>query len=81
MQQEVKILINDDVGHPMSLDLMYWVEADHDANRNGEADPEEYVMKTVHNSTEAENKWFITTIDHSRNPNMGRVSYYWQGWR
>ena len=79
VQQEVKILINDDVGHPMSLDLMYWVEADHDANRNGEADPEEYVMKTVHNSTEAENKWFITTIDHSRNPNMGRVSYFWKG--
>ena len=79
VQQEVKVLINDDVGHPMSLDLMYWVEADHDANRNGEADPQEYVMKTVHNATEAENKWFITTIDHSRNPNMGRVSYFWKG--
>jgi hypothetical protein len=78
-QQEVKILINDDVGHPMSLDLMYWVEADHDLNRNGEADPQEYVMKTVQNSTVTKNKWFITTIDHSRNPNMGRVSYYWTG--
>jgi hypothetical protein len=63
----------------MSLELMYWVEADHDSNRNGEADPEEYAMKTVHNTTEAKNKWFITTIDHSRNPNMGRVSYFWQG--
>ncbi|MDA8838262.1 hypothetical protein N9N26_03300 [Candidatus Poseidoniales archaeon] len=79
VQQEVKILVNDNVGHPMSLELMYWVEADHDANRNGEADPQEYVMKTVHNATEAENKWFITTIDHSRNPNMGRVSYFWKG--
>jgi hypothetical protein len=79
VQQEVKVLVNDDVGHPMSLELMYWVEADHDSNRNGEADPQEYAMKTVHNTTEAKNKWFITTIDHSRNPNMGRVSYFWQG--
>ena len=79
VQQEVKVLVNDEVGHPMSLELMYWVEADHDSNRNGEADPEEYAMKTVHNTTEAKNKWFITTIDHSRNPNMGRVSYFWQG--
>jgi len=77
--QEVKILINDDIGHPMALELMYWVESDHDLNRNGEADPQEYVSKTVHNSTQAKNKWFITTLDHSRNPNMGRVSYYWTG--
>ena len=77
--QEVKVLINDDVGHPMALELMYWVESDHDLNRNGEADPQEYVSKTVHNTTEAKNKWFITTIDHTRNPNMGRVSYYWAG--
>ena len=77
--QEVKILINDDVGHPMALDLMYWVESDHDLNRNGEPDPQEYVSKAVYNSTVAKNKWFITTIDHSRNPNMGRVSYYWSG--
>ena len=78
-QQEIKVMVNDDVGHPMSLDLMYWVEADHDSNRNGEADPQEYALKTVHNTTEAKNKWFITTIDHSRNPNMGRVSYFWTG--
>ena len=78
-QQEIKIMVNDDVGHPMTLDLMYWVEADHDSNRNGEADLEEYATKSVHNTTEAKNKWFITTIDHTRNPNMGRVSYYWQG--
>ena len=77
--QEIKILINDDIGHPMNLDLMYWVESDHDLNRNGEADPEEYVSKTVYNTTQAKNKWFITTVDHSRNPNMGRVSYYWTG--
>jgi hypothetical protein len=51
VQQEVKVLVNDEVGHPMSLELMYWVEADHDSNRNGEADPEEYAMKTVHNTT------------------------------
>ena len=77
--QEVKVLVNDDIGHPMSLELMYWVESDHDLNRNGEPDPQEYVSKNVHNSTVAKNKWFITTIDHSRNPNMGRVSYYWTG--
>ena len=77
--QEIKVLVNDDIGHPMALELMYWVESDHDLNRNGEADPEEYVSKTVHNTTQAANKWFISNIDHSRNPNMGRVSYYWTG--
>ena len=77
--QEIKVLVNDDVGHPMALELMYWVESDHDLNRNGEADPQEYVSKIVHNTTQAKNKWFITTLDHSRNPNMGRVSYYWTG--
>ena len=78
-EQTVQILVEDKVGHPMELELNYWVEADHDANRNGEADPEEYVSKTVTNTTEARSKWFITNIDTSRNPNMGRVSYYWAG--
>ena len=77
--QMVQILIDDKVGHPMELDLKYWVEADHDMNRNGEADPGEYVSKTVTNTTDARSKWFITTIDTSRNPNMGRVSYFWDG--
>jgi hypothetical protein len=63
----------------MELELKYWVEADHDANRNGEADPEEYASKMVRNNTEAKTKWFITSIDTSRNPNMGRVSYFWDG--
>ena len=63
----------------MELELNYWVEADHDLNRNGEADAEEYITKTVTNMTEAKSKWFITTIDTSRNPNMGRVSYFWDG--
>jgi hypothetical protein len=77
--QEIKVLVNDDVGHPMALKLMYWVEADHDLNRNGEADSNEYASKMVYNNTVAKNKWFMTTIDHSRNANMGRVSYYWDG--
>ena len=63
----------------MELTLNYWVEQDHDLNRNGEADPSEYVTKQVYNDTEADKKWFATTIDHSRNPNMGRVSYFWSG--
>ena len=78
-QQKVKIKVADSVGDPLSLTLFYWVEADHDSNRNGEADPSEYASKIVTNETEADEKWFITTIDHSRNPNMGRVSYYWDG--
>ena len=78
-EQMVQVLVEDRVGHPMELDLNYWVEADHDANRNGEADPEEYITKVVANNTEARSKWFITTIDTSRNPNMGRVSYFWDG--
>ena len=52
-EQTVQVLVEDKVGHPMELELNYWVEADHDANRNGEADPEEYVSKSVTNTTEA----------------------------
>jgi hypothetical protein len=78
-EQSIRVLVEDKVGHPMQLTLKYWVEADHDLNRNGEADPEEYASKTVSNSTEARSKWFITNIDTSRNPNMGRISYYWDG--
>jgi len=78
-EQPVQVLVEDKVGHPMELELKYWVEADHDANRNGEADPEEYVSKIVRNNTQAKSKWFITSIDTSRNPNMGRVSYFWDG--
>ena len=77
--QPVSVLVHDEVGVPMSLTLNYWVEQDHDLNRNGKAEPEEYMTKTVSNSTDTKNKWFTTTIDHSRNPNMGRVSYFWSG--
>ena len=77
--QDVSILVRDAVGVPMELTLKYWVEADHDVNRNGIADDGEYASKQVTNMSESNNKWFITTIDHSRNPNMGRVSYYWEG--
>ena len=77
--QKVSINIADSVGDPTELTLYYWVEADHDLNRNGEADPSEYATKVVVNETAADFKSFSTTIDHSRNPNMGRVSYYWDG--
>lgn len=77
--QKVSIAVEDAVGDPSELSLYYWVEADHDLNRNGEADSTEYAHKVVRNSTEADYKVFETTIDHSRNPNMGRVSYYWDG--
>ena len=77
--QEVRILVNDEVGSPMFLNLNYWVEADHDLNKNGLADSEEYVVTQVENLTDEPNKWFSSTIDHSRNPNMGRVSYFWDG--
>ena len=79
VDQKISISLSDAVGDPTELDLYYWVEADHDLNRNGEADPSEYAMKVVVNETQADFKTFSTTIDHSRNPNMGRVSYYWDG--
>ena len=78
-QQEINVKVADAVGDPTELKLFYWVEADHDMNRNGEVDPSEYAMKLVTNTTEADEKLFITSIDHSRNANMGRVSYYWDG--
>ncbi len=77
--QKVSISLVDAVGDPIELKLHYWVEADHDMNRNGEADPSEYAVKIVRNETLADYKTFTTTIDHSRNPNMGRVSYFWDG--
>ena len=38
-QQAIRALVSDEVGVPMELTLNYWVEQDHDLNRNGEADP------------------------------------------
>ena len=78
-EQDVRILVHDEIGVPMELTLNYWVEADHDLNRNGIADDSEYAAKQVTNMSSSKTKWFMTTIDHSRNPNMGRVSYYWTG--
>jgi len=78
-KEMIRLKVEDAVGSPTQLELFYWVEADHDTNRNGEADPEEYTSKTITNSTDSETKWFFGEIDHSRNPNMGRVSYYWDG--
>jgi len=77
--QIVGVQVADSVGDPHQLQLYYWVESTHDLNLNGEADADEYVIKTVTNTTDADTKWFLTTIDHSMNPNMGRVSYYWDG--
>jgi len=77
--QKVRVLVKDQVGSPMSLTLNYWVEADHDLNRNGQAELEEYTKIVVDNYTDAPDKWFTAEIDHSRNPNMGRVSYFWDG--
>ena len=48
-------------------------------NRNGQAELEEYAKVVVENFTDAPNKWFTAEIDHLRNPNMGRVSYFWDG--
>jgi hypothetical protein len=75
-QQQIVVHVEDAVGSPQQVMLYYWVEADHDTNRNGAADDSEYVNQTLTNMTEAENKIFTTTIDDSRNPNMARVSYY-----
>ena len=62
--QEVRVLINDEVGSPMTLNLNYWVEADHDLNRNGLADSDEYVITQVENLSDEPNKWFTSSIDH-----------------
>ena len=76
---EVGIRINDAVGDPTELTLNYWVEKDHDTNRNGEAELEEYTSKIMYNSTEEDEKWFFSSIDDSRNPNMAKVSYFISG--
>jgi len=78
-EQRISVSIADAVGHPDSLTLNYWVEADHDANRNGVPDAGEYANKTLFNETAAEVKVFFGEIDDSRNPNMARVSYYITG--
>jgi len=78
-EQQIAVTVTDAVGQPESLTLNYWVEADHDSNRNGEPDTEEYVMQTMTNLTEAEEKIFFGQIDDSRNPNMARVSYFVSG--
>ena len=77
--QMIMFDVDDDVGDPTELTLHYWVEADHDLNRNGIADNDEYVNRTIVNETSAPNKRFQTTIDDSRNPNLASVSYYVTG--
>ena len=77
--QQVAVTVSDAIGHPEYLTLNYWVEADHDTNRNGEPDPEEYTTQTMTNLTDAEEKVFFGQIDDSRNPNMARVSYFVSG--
>ena len=77
--QVVKVLVNDEIGNPTVMTLNYWVEADHDTNKNGLADSDEYATMQVNNYSDEPSKWFIAEIDHSRNPNMGRVSYFWSG--
>ena len=77
--QQIAVTVADEVGQPESLTLNYWVEADHDTNRNGEPDEEEYVTQTMTNSSADEEKIFFGQIDDSRNPNMARVSYFVSG--
>ena len=77
--QSIVIDVEDGVGDPTELTLHYWVEADHDLNRNGIADADEYMNRTMVNTTSADNKRFFTTIDDSRNPNLASVSYYVTG--
>jgi hypothetical protein len=75
----IRFHVADAVGSPVTLDLNYWVEADHDDNRNGLADAEEYEITQMVNNTEGEDKWFFAEIDDSRNPNMAKVSYFISG--
>ena len=77
--QEVIIRIEDEVGSPEKLELHYWVEFEHDANRNGLADAAEYVNQTMTNLTDDPDKLFFGYIDDSMNPNMAQVSYYVTG--
>lgn len=75
----IRFHVADAVGSPVTLDLNYWVEVDHDDNRNGLADAEEYEITQMVNNTEGEDKWFFAEIDDSRNPNMAKVSYFISG--
>ncbi len=77
--QAVRIRIQDEIGAPEELTLHYWIEAEHDSNRNGNADAGEYVNQTMTNMTDDIDKLFFAYIDDSNNPNMARVSYYVTG--
>jgi len=77
--KQIRIRILDPIGSPEELTLHYWVEAEHDSNRNGYPDGNEYANQTMLNATDDSDKLFFATIDDSRNPNMARVSYYVTG--
>ncbi len=79
IDQAISYLIEDSIGDPTSMVLEYWVEGEHDANRNGIPDYNEFVNKTVTNTTVAQTKVFETTIDTSRNPNNARVVHRMRG--
>ena len=75
----IRFHLADAVGSPVALDLNYWIEADHDDNRNGLADADEYQSTQMVNNSVGEDKWFFAEIDDSRNPNMAKVSYFVSG--
>lgn len=77
--QSIRIRIQDAIGAPEELMLHYWVESEHDSNRNGMADSGEYVNQTMTNTSIDSDKLFFATIDDSKNPNMARVSYFVTG--
>ena len=77
--QAIRIVVQDAVGQPEELTLHYWVEADDDANRNGDPDSEEYRNLTLTNDSVDARKQFVGWIDDTRNPNMALVSYYITG--
>ena len=61
--QVVSMTLTDAIGSPTSLDLMYWVEADHDRNRNGEADASEYAE-----DGHEHHQWFPEAIHDDHRP-------------
>ena len=78
-QQKVRVIAQDLPAPPSSLDMYYWVEYDHDADSDGEADQDEYVMITLMSDGDQPAANYTGTYSDDANMGQdptGKVSIY-----
>ena len=67
--QSIRMTAQDIPAPPATLDMMYWVENDHDADGDREADEDEYIVLTLYSDGNAPNATYYG--NYSDNANLG----------